>query len=227
MDPATCCGITELLATGGQVEASSVVRADAVALYFTAVLPPACRRFTRRLEEACVSWASPRSFEFEVVFVSCDDGEESFDAHLATMMPPAWHAVRPVLRLRAPGARALVARFNATGEVPRLVVVLDATTGEAVTERGVELVAEHGAAAYPFTPARVDELERGRAARERPDHPRRPRRAAVPGLRGLWQRRQGAHLPARGEARRRRVLHGGRLRSGGGVHAGAVGEEIP
>ncbi|KAF0922478.1 hypothetical protein E2562_037262 [Oryza meyeriana var. granulata] len=167
MEKATDCGITALLGAAGtgflvlstseQVDASSI-RADIVAFYFAARRRPACRRFTRRLEEAYMSWVSVRSFE--VVFVSCDEGEEAFDAHLA-MMPPEW----PAVPFSDSGRRQdLVARFNAIGEVPRLVV-LDAKTGEAITDRGVELLAEHGAAAYPFTPARVDELERELAAR--------------------------------------------------------------
>jgi len=136
------------------------IEANTVALYFSASWCPPCRLFTPKLiqtyQELELQQQSKKSL-LEVVFVSRDRDEESFDAYFAKM---PWLAV-PFSDSES--IKRLMSRFKVNG-IPNLVV-LGAETGEIYTKEGVKFISEYGAGASPFTPARIGELE----AQERAD----------------------------------------------------------
>jgi nucleoredoxin len=96
----------------------------------------------RRLKE--------RGAGFEVVLVSCDEDRPSFERFHRTM---PWPAV-PFGDLQC--KKRLSERFQVEG-IPRLVVL--APDGEVVHADAADLVHRYGEGAFPFTAARVAELE--------------------------------------------------------------------
>ena len=87
---------------------------------------------------------------FEVVLVSCDEERPSFERFHRTM---PWPAV-PFGDLRC--KKRLSERFQVEG-IPRLVVL--APDGAVVHPDAADLVHRYGERAFPFTAARVAELE--------------------------------------------------------------------
>ncbi|KAJ1296767.1 hypothetical protein BS78_01G327400 [Paspalum vaginatum] len=144
--------------SGEQVKISSI-EASTVALYFSASWCPPCRRFTPKLVETYKELGLQDKSLLEVVFVSRDKDEESFNAYFAKM---PWLAV-PFSDSEC--IKRLVSRFKVNG-IPN-VVILDAETGEICTKEGVQLISEYGIGASPFTPERINELkEQERAAKD-------------------------------------------------------------
>ncbi|GJM92878.1 hypothetical protein PR202_ga09384 [Eleusine coracana subsp. coracana] len=91
-----------------------------------------------------------RGAGFEVVLVSCDEDRPSFERFHRTM---PWPAV-PFGDLQC--KKRLSERFQVEG-IPRLVVL--APDGEVVHADAADLVHRYGGGAFPFTAARVAELE--------------------------------------------------------------------
>ncbi|XP_020164090.3 probable nucleoredoxin 2 [Aegilops tauschii subsp. strangulata] len=121
-----------------------------IGLYFAANWYPKCEAFTPALA-AAYQQLRERGAGFEVVFVSCDEDRPSFERFHRAM---PWPAV-PFGDLRC--KKSLSDMFRVEG-IPRLVVL--ATGGaEVVCPDAVELVHRYGDPAFPFTPARVAELE--------------------------------------------------------------------
>ncbi|KAK1667831.1 hypothetical protein QYE76_055990 [Lolium multiflorum] len=120
-----------------------------VALYFAANWYPRCEAFTPALA-AAYGQLRDRGVGFEVVFVSCDEDAPSFERFHRDM---PWPAV-PFGDLRR--KKGLSQAFQVEG-IPRLVVL--APDGEVICSDAVELVLRYGDPAFPFTPARVAELE--------------------------------------------------------------------
>ncbi|WVZ57237.1 hypothetical protein U9M48_007646 [Paspalum notatum var. saurae] len=144
--------------SGEQVKISSI-EARTVALYFSASWCPPCRRFTPKLVETYKELDSQDKSLLEVVFVSRDRDEESFNAYFAKM---PWLAV-PFSDSEC--VKRLVSRFKIIG-IPH-VVILNAETGETYTKEGVQLISEYGIGASPFTTERINELkEQEKAAKD-------------------------------------------------------------
>jgi nucleoredoxin len=120
-----------------------------VALYFAANWYPKCEAFTPALA-AAYRQLQERGVGFEVVFVSSDEDAPSFERFHRGM---PWPAV-PFGDL--PRKKGLSEAFQVEG-IPRLVVL--GPDGEVVCSDAVELVHRYGDPAFPFTPARVAELE--------------------------------------------------------------------
>ncbi|KAM0833756.1 hypothetical protein ACQ4PT_064089 [Festuca glaucescens] len=120
-----------------------------IGLYFAANWYPRCEAFTPALA-AAYHQLRDRGAGFEVVFVSCDEDAPSFERFHRGM---PWPAV-PFGDLRR--KKGLSQAFQVEG-IPRLVVL--APDGEVVCSDAVELVLRYGDPAFPFTPARVAELE--------------------------------------------------------------------
>lgn len=120
-----------------------------IGLYFAANWYPKCEAFTPALA-AAYHQLMERGAGFEVVFVSCDEDRSSFERFHRAM---PWPAV-PFGDLRC--KKRLSQRFQVEG-IPRLVVL--APNGEVVHSDAVELVHRYGDWAFPFTSARVAELE--------------------------------------------------------------------
>lgn len=127
-----------------------------VGLYFSASWCPPCRRFTPKLIEAYKELSSKG--DFEVVFVSADRDEESFKGYFSKM---PWLAIpfsESILK------DSLNEKFKVLG-IPHLVILNG--EGKVLTDEGVELVTEHGAIAYPFTPERIIQLKEEEEAAKR------------------------------------------------------------
>ncbi|CAN6312410.1 unnamed protein product [Urochloa humidicola] len=160
-------GIGDILATrdrdflvrnsGEKVKISSI-EASTVALYFSASWCPPCRKFTPKLVQIYEEQAT-QDKSLEVVFISRDRDEESFDAYFAKM---------PWLAVPFPDSQCLqrlMNRYKVNG-IPNLII-LGGETGEIYTKEGVELISEYGIGASPFTLERINELkEQEKAAKD-------------------------------------------------------------
>ncbi|XP_022141888.1 probable nucleoredoxin 1 [Momordica charantia] len=132
---------------GDQVKNSSLIGKN-VGLYFSASWCPPCRGFTPVFAGVYEELASKG--DFEVVFVSGDNDEESFKDYFSKM---PWLSI-PFSDSET--KERLNEIFEVSG-IPRLVV-LDAD-GKVSTEDGVRIVREHGAHAYPFTSDQIKFLK--------------------------------------------------------------------
>ncbi|ONK61144.1 uncharacterized protein A4U43_C08F26690 [Asparagus officinalis] len=141
---------------GDQVKVSNL-EGKVVGLYFSASWCGPCRRFTPKLVEAYTE-LSLKNADFEVVFVSADEDEESFNKYFFDM---PWLAI-PFSDSTT--RQQLDELFTVQG-VPHLVV-LD-KNGEIVNDEGVEAVEEYGSDAYPFTQERIEKMQSAaKAAKE-------------------------------------------------------------
>lgn len=121
-----------------------------IGLYFAANWYPKCEAFTPVLA-AAYEQLKERGAGFEVVLVSCDEDRPSFERFHGTM---PWPAV-PFGDLSC--KKRLSERFQVEG-IPRLVV-LAPDGGAVVHPDAADLVHRYGERAFPFTAARVAELE--------------------------------------------------------------------
>uniref|UniRef100_K4AJ13 protein-disulfide reductase n=1 Tax=Setaria italica TaxID=4555 RepID=K4AJ13_SETIT len=122
----------------------SAIEASTVALYFSASWCPPCRRFTPTFVEVYEELTSQDN-SLEVVFVSRDRDEESFNAYLAKM---PWLAV-PLADSEC--LQRLMKGYKVNG-IPNL---------------GVKFISEYGIGASPFTLQRINELkEQEKAAKD-------------------------------------------------------------
>ena len=127
----------------------SELEGKVIGLYFAANWYPKCEAFTPVLA-AAYRQLKDRGASFEVVFVSCDEDQPSFERFHHGM---PWPAV-PFSDLRC--KKGLSDAFQVEG-IPRLVVL--APDGLVICPDAAELVHRYGDQAFPFTPARVAELE--------------------------------------------------------------------
>lgn len=113
-----------------------------VLLYFSAHWCPPCRGFTPKLIQAYHE-IKARDSAFEVVFISSDHDQESFEEYYSSM---PWLA----LPLGDPRKKSLNQRFKIAG-IPSLVAI--GPSGRTVTTEARDMIEERGSAAYPFTDA--------------------------------------------------------------------------
>ncbi|MQL79567.1 hypothetical protein Taro_012021 [Colocasia esculenta] len=140
---------------GDQVEAGNL-DGKTVGIYFSGHWCPTCRWFTLKLAVAYNELA-PKGFE--VVFVSSDRDEDSFQSYFSEV---PWLAV--------PFSDADVrARLNSLFKVRGIphLVILDGSTGRVLMDDAVKFVGEYGTEAYPFTPERLSELREAEEAAKR------------------------------------------------------------
>ncbi|KAF2292754.1 hypothetical protein GH714_027866 [Hevea brasiliensis] len=117
-------------------------------LYFSASWCGPCQRFTPILVEAYNELA-PKG-DFEIVFISADEDDESFKTYFSKM---PWLAIPfsdSEIRNR------LDELFKVQG-IPCLVILDE--NGKASCESGVEIIREYGVEGYPFTPEKIKELK--------------------------------------------------------------------
>lgn len=131
---------------GDQVKIESL-KGKKLGVYFSASWCGPCRKFTPTLVEAYNEVVSKG--DFEVVFASADEDEESFKGYFSEM---PWLAI-PFSDSET--RSRLDELFHVRG-IPHLVILEE--TGKVVTEDGVDIVREYGVEAYPFTSARIQEL---------------------------------------------------------------------
>ena len=128
-----------------------------IVLYFSASWCRPCRRFTPQLIETYGELSSEGK-GLEVVFVSGDRDEDSFNGYFSKM---PWLAI-PFSDSKA--RDQLKKLFKLRG-IPHLVI-LDAR-GEVVNEEGVEAVRDYGSGAYPFTLEKINKLKEDEEAAKR------------------------------------------------------------
>ncbi|KAL2903286.1 putative nucleoredoxin 1-2 [Bienertia sinuspersici] len=156
-DNGDCYDLSSLLATeerdflirnnGDQVKIKDLI-GKTVGLYFSASWCPPCRGFTPSLIEVYKELSSKG--DFEIVFVSSDRDEESFQEYFSKM---PWLAI-PISDEDA--NENLSGKFNVMG-IPHFVIL--GKDGEVLSNEGVQLVMEYEAQAYPFTPERINQLK--------------------------------------------------------------------
>lgn len=87
---------------------------------------------------------------FEIIFISADEDEESFEAYFSKM---PWLAI-PFSDSEK--RDRLDEEFKVSG-IPTLVIIGE--DGEVVSDSGVEIIREYGIEGYPFTQERIKELK--------------------------------------------------------------------
>lgn len=118
-----------------------------VGLYFSAHWCPPCRHFTPVLSEIYKKLLEKE--DFEIVFISVDRDEKSFEEYHHTM---PWLA----LPFSDKDTRKKLNQAFQVDGIPCLVV-LD-KEGRVITTEGVDIIGEYGVEGYPFTAERLDEL---------------------------------------------------------------------
>lgn len=120
-----------------------------IGLYFSANWYPQCQSFTPILIDI-YNHLKEQGASFEVVFVSSDEDQSSFDRFYGSM---PWLAI-PFHDLQS--KRNLTERFKIEG-IPSLIII--DPFGESINSEGVELIYRYGIRAFPFTAERIAELE--------------------------------------------------------------------
>ncbi|KAM1082580.1 hypothetical protein EV1_020950 [Malus domestica] len=131
---------------GDQVEISSLT-GKIVGLYFSASWCGPCRRFTPNLVEVHQDLAAKG--DFEVVFISSDRDEESFNGYFSKM---PWLSI-PFSDLET---RKRLKEFFKVRGIPHLVII-DAN-GKVSIDDGTKIVMDHGVDGYPFTAEKMNFL---------------------------------------------------------------------
>eukprot|EP00429_Kryptoperidinium_foliaceum_P010111 CAMPEP_0176001772 /NCGR_PEP_ID=MMETSP0120_2-20121206/300_1 /TAXON_ID=160619 /ORGANISM="Kryptoperidinium foliaceum, Strain CCMP 1326" /LENGTH=387 /DNA_ID=CAMNT_0017334333 /DNA_START=47 /DNA_END=1207 /DNA_ORIENTATION=+ len=141
------------LTKNGLAESSSL-DSKYLMLYFSAHWCPPCKRFTPVLGEAYNKMKAERD-DFELVFVSSDRDEESFNEYFGSM---------PFCAVPYEDAAILGKRFGISG-IPALLMLgpMDSTTGERpLINENVRSVIEAGELAdFPFHPKNYQDLAYG------------------------------------------------------------------
>lgn len=119
-----------------------------IGLYFGANWYAKCEKFTPLLAKVYQN-LKEQGAKFEVVFVSCDENQRSFEQFHRTM---PWVAV-PFADLLS--KKSLNLRFSVEA-IPSLVIL--SPDGELLQSDGVDLIHRYGSRAFPFTPPRIQEL---------------------------------------------------------------------
>ena len=119
-----------------------------VALYFSAHWCPPCQNFTPRLVSVYDELKQQHA-DFEVVFISSDEDQTSFENYFKEM---PWLAV-PYADRKA--KKFLNDWFKVEG-IPTLII-LDGQ-GKTICNDATELVFKYGANAYPFTEEKLEQL---------------------------------------------------------------------
>ncbi|XP_077236421.1 putative nucleoredoxin 1 [Tasmannia lanceolata] len=118
-----------------------------IGLYFSASWCGPCRQFTPIFAEVYQE-LSPKG-DFEVVFVSADEDEESFNGYFSKM---PWLAIPFSDSDIRNGLNEL---FKVAG-IPHLVILDE--SGKVLNDDGAKIIREYGAPGYPFTLERMKEL---------------------------------------------------------------------
>ncbi|KAK7310990.1 hypothetical protein RJT34_08824 [Clitoria ternatea] len=139
--------------TGFQVPVASLV-GKTIGLYFSAEWCVPCAKFTPKLisvyHKIKQELSEKGDEDFEIVLVSSDRDQASFDSYYNTM---PWLA----LPFGDPEIKNLVRHFNVQG-IPWLVII--GPDGKTITVHGRSLINLYQENAFPFTNAKVEQLEK-------------------------------------------------------------------
>ncbi|KAK4423825.1 putative nucleoredoxin 1 [Sesamum alatum] len=131
---------------GDQVKVDSL-RGKTVGLYFSASWCGPCQRFTPNLVEVYNELLQDN--KFEIVFVSADEDDESFNAYFSKM---PWLAIP----FADSETRGRVDELFTVSGIPHLEILDE--NGNVLTSDGVEIIQEYGVEGYPFTSEHVQKL---------------------------------------------------------------------
>eukprot|EP00262_Sarcandra_glabra_P002961 TRINITY_DN13387_c0_g1_i1.p1 TRINITY_DN13387_c0_g1~~TRINITY_DN13387_c0_g1_i1.p1 ORF type:complete len:228 (-),score=36.86 TRINITY_DN13387_c0_g1_i1:39-722(-) len=141
--------------SGNQVKVEEL-KGRTIGLYFSANWYPQCQNFNPILADVYNQLKEQRA-EFEIVFVSSDEDQTSFNEFHGTM---PWLAI-PFSDLQS--KKGLTEKFQIEG-IPSLII--HDPCGNPIQTDGVEIIYKYGVQAFPFTLQRIAELE----AEERANH---------------------------------------------------------
>ncbi|KAF8408257.1 hypothetical protein HHK36_007406 [Tetracentron sinense] len=119
-----------------------------ILLYFSAHWCPPCRAFLPKMIKVYHE-IKEKDDAFEVIFISSDKDQVSFDEFFSTM---PWLA----LPFGDERKKFLSRKFKVQG-IPSVIAI--GPTGKTITKDARELLMNHGADAYPFTSERLEEIE--------------------------------------------------------------------
>lgn len=131
----------------GQVPVSELVGKN-ILLYFSAHWCPPCRAFLPKLIKAYHEIKAKHG-AFEVIFISSDRDQASFDEFFSRM---PWLA----LPFGDERKKTLAGKFKIQG-IPAVIAI--GPTGKTVTTEAREIIAAHGVDAYPFTEEHLKHLD--------------------------------------------------------------------
>uniref|UniRef100_A0A0D6QVY9 protein-disulfide reductase n=1 Tax=Araucaria cunninghamii TaxID=56994 RepID=A0A0D6QVY9_ARACU len=143
-----------VIANDGNKVPISELAGKTVCLYFSAHWCPPCRGFTPQLIQF-YNELRKRGEDLEIVFISSDKDEVSFQEYFESM---PWLA----LPFRDPVGKTL-SRYFEVEEIPALIAL--GPDGKTLQTKAVELVMEYGVQVYPFTAKKLDELKAKEEAR--------------------------------------------------------------
>jgi nucleoredoxin len=150
---------TQILMKDGSSVAASTLDGKVLGIYFSAHWCPPCKMFTPQLSKWYSNFKanSPNADNFELVFVSSDRDEESYELYRNEMSFPA-------LNFEAREVKAkLSEKFGVQG-IPTLVVV-DAE-GKLITKKGRSIVSDDPQGEnFPWTPKPFGEVIKGKLER--------------------------------------------------------------
>lgn len=132
---------------GDKVKIDSL-KGKKIGLYFSASWCGPCKRFTPNLVDV-YDEISPKG-EFEIIFVSADEDDESFNGYFSKM---PWLAIP----FSDSGTRDHLDELFKVMGIPSLVILDE--NGKVLTADGVGVVREYGVDGYPFTPKRIKEIK--------------------------------------------------------------------
>ncbi|KAK4854299.1 hypothetical protein QYF36_021898 [Acer negundo] len=134
--------------SNGNKVAYSELDEKIIALYFAASSCVQCNHFTPILIEAYDDLISLKK-NFEIILVSADNDESSFQKHFSTM---PWLALPHSNQTACDHFKSLYA----IAETPHLIILNQ--KGDLLSSNGVSLVFEFGSTGYPFTTERIKQL---------------------------------------------------------------------
>ncbi|KAF9589022.1 hypothetical protein IFM89_018261 [Coptis chinensis] len=132
----------------GQVKVDEL-EGKTIGLYFSANWYSKCQQFTPILVDVYTQ-LKEQGDKFEIVFVSSDEDQISFDLFHGTM---PWLAV-PFSDLQS--KKNLTQKFQIEG-IPSLIILN--SRGRPIQTEGVELIYQYGVQAFPFSSEKIVELE--------------------------------------------------------------------
>lgn len=143
-------GIEDSFVTGkgGKICASDLV-GKTIGLYFGAHWCPPCRDFTFQLTEAYNDIVTNKNQEFEVVFISTDRDFTEFELSISKM---PWPAIPFNSKKRQDLCRIFEVKW-----IPSLIFL--GPNGKTISTNGREIVSLYGARGFPFTEAKILEIE--------------------------------------------------------------------
>ena len=139
---------TSFIGQGGETVSEEAIRGKTLGIYFSAHWCPPCRGFTPKLVETYKK-VKAAGRDFEVIFVSSDRDQHSFDEYFAEM---PWLAVP-----HGDSRKGALSKLFEVEGIPTLVIV--GADGKVINTEGTSAVgSDPDGAEYPWKPKPVNDL---------------------------------------------------------------------